>query len=407
MEKAFVGRQPILNKNELIFGFELLFRKGQTTSSNITDGTSATATVLVHSLNDFGLNNLIGKKKAFINVNYEILSSGFCELLPAENTVFEILEDVKVTHNLIEKCKFLKSKGYKIALDDFIYHESLKPLIDIADFIKIDIMGQKKENLKELVRLLNSYPATLLAEKVETKEEFLLCLNLGFQLFQGYFFERPTIIEGSTISTSQFTLLELFNELSREGEIDHIEKIFKKSPELDVKLLNFINSAAFYHSQKITSIRQGIIILGYRNLQKWISLMLFTKPGVDIKSNPLLERAAIRGFIMEFLSNKITKNKNIGDQAFIVGILSIAHAILNITIKELTEKLNLSEEIKHALIDREGLLGDLLSLIEMLENNNLTEIESILTKYNLSTKELYECETQAILNFEKMELKSD
>ncbi|MCX7966030.1 MAG: EAL domain-containing protein, partial [Syntrophorhabdaceae bacterium] len=227
MEKVYVGRQPILHKNETIFGFELLFRTGAAKSANVLDGTSATAAVLVHSLNDLGLNNLIGKKRGFINVNFEILSSGFCELLPSEHTVFEILEDVEVTHSLIELCKSLKSRGYKIALDDFTYDESLKPLIEIADFIKVDIMAYKKEDLPGLLKILKQYPVRFLAEKVETKEDFSFCARLGFELFQGYFFEKPSIIEGSTISSSQLILLELFNELSRESDIEIIDRLFK------------------------------------------------------------------------------------------------------------------------------------------------------------------------------------
>jgi len=273
---------------------------------------------------------------------------------------------MEVTRSLIEICKLIKLKGYKIALDDFTYDESKKPLMEIADFIKIDVLIHQRDELLRLLKLLKPYPARLLAEKVETKEDFSYCVDLGFELFQGYFFEKPSVIEGTSVSSSQIILLELFNELSRERNIDYIEGLFKKNPELDIKLLNFINSAAFYHSQKITSIRQGIIMLGYRNLQKWIALMLFSKTGVDIKSNPLLERAAFRGFFMELLANNITKNRNTGDQAFIVGILSLSDALMSMKVEEIVKKLNLSEEIKNALINKEGLLGEILMLIEML-----------------------------------------
>jgi len=402
-----VGRQPIINKNEIIFGYELLFRSGITkTAKDILDGSKATATVIIHSLNDLGLNNIIGKKRGFINVNYEILSSGFCEILPIENTVFEILEDVEVTRSLIEICKSIKSKGYKIALDDFTFDESKGPLMEIADFIKIDILAHQRDELLWLLELLKPYHARLLAEKVETKEDFLNCIDLGFELFQGYFFEKPSIIEGRSISSSQMILFELFNELSRERDIDVIEGLFKKNPELDIKLLNFINSAAFYHSQKITSIRQGIIMLGYRSLQKWIALMLFSKAGVDIKSNPLLERAAFRGFFMELLVNNITKNRRTGDQAFIVGILSVSDVLMNMKIEEIVKRLNLSEEIKNALIYREGLLGEIFTLVEMLERNELEGIDKIITKYKLSKSKIYEIETQAIMNFERMDTKT-
>ncbi|MBP9560416.1 MAG: EAL domain-containing protein [Syntrophorhabdaceae bacterium] len=403
MEKIFVGRQPILNKKGSIFGFELLFRKGHAASADVIDGTKATATVIIHSLNDLGLNNLIGKKKGFINVNAEILSSGYLELLPRENIVLELLEDIEINNNVIEMCKALKSKGFVFALDDFIYRESIEPLIGIADIVKVDLMLGKKDGLTETVKALRRYPVQLLAEKVETKEEFEFCRDLGFELFQGYFFEKPSIVEGSAASPSQLLLLEIFNELSRERDIDVIDRLFKKSPELDIKLLNFINSAAFYIRQKINSIRHAILILGYRNLQKWVSLLLFAKTGVDIKSNPLLERAAIRGLMMEGLAYRITKNRNEGDTAFITGIISISDAMLHMSIEEIIEKLNLSEEIGNALLKREGLLGDLLSLTEILERNEISNAISLAEKYNITPEELFQLETKTILNFESME----
>lgn len=403
MEKVFVGRQPILNKMENIFGFELLFRRGHTASAGVIDDTKATATVMIHSLNDLGLNNLVGKKKGFINVNEEIISSGYIELLPSEKIILEILEDIEINNDFLEMCKALKSKGFVLALDDFVYTKPIEPLIGIVDIIKVDLIGNK-DKFPETVNALKILPVQLLAEKVETKEEFELCLDLGFDYFQGYFFEKPSIIEGSTASPSQIVLLEIFNELSREKDIEIIDKLFKKSPELDLKLLNFINSASFYIRQKINSIRHAILILGYRNLQKWISLLLFAKTGVDIKSNPLLERAAIRGLIVEGLANRITKNRNIGDSGFITGIISLSHAMLNVSTEEITEKLNLSEEIRGAILNREGLLGDLLSLVEMLERNEIENAIPLIEKYNLTPEEVFKFETNAIVNFESMDI---
>lgn len=404
MEKVFVGRQPILNKNESIFGFELLFRRGSTSGqAGVTDGTAATASVIVHSLNDLGLNNIIGKKKGFINVNAEILSSGFIELLPPDNIILEILEDVEIDNKIVDLCRSLKTNGFCLALDDFVYTESIEPLIPLADFIKIDIMSSDKNTLPEILKILKGYPARLLAEKVETKEDFELSMSLGFELFQGYFFQKPVVIEGSSASPSQLFLLELFNEVSRERDIDIIEKLFKKSPELDIKLLNFLNSASFYLRQKISSIRHAIMALGYRNLQKWIALLLFAKQGVDIKSNPLMERAAIRGMFMENMAIRITKDRHQADSAFITGILSVSEALLSLPMEKIVSKLNLSEDIKVALLQKQGLLGDMLSLAEILEKEDITGINPMLERYNITLEEVFQIELDSIMGFEKME----
>ncbi|HOV91127.1 MAG TPA: hypothetical protein PKW07_10525, partial [Syntrophorhabdaceae bacterium] len=162
MEKVFVGRQPILNKKENIFGFELLFRRGHTASAGVIDDTKATATVMIHSLNDLGLNNLVGKKKGFINVNEEIISSGYIELLPSEKIILEILEDIEINNDLLEMCKALKSKGFVLALDDFVYTKPIEPLIGIVDIIKVDLIGNK-DKFPETVNALKILPVQLLA----------------------------------------------------------------------------------------------------------------------------------------------------------------------------------------------------------------------------------------------------
>jgi c-di-GMP-related signal transduction protein len=405
MEQVFIGRQPILNKRETIFGFELLFRNASSLAANVTDNSMATASVMVNALNNIGFNNLVGDKKGFINVNHEMLSGGFIELLPKENTVLEILEHVDINADLIALCSNLKKIGYCFALDDFVYNDSYLPLLNIAQYIKLDILMYSKEDLEGIVKLLKKHPVRLLAEKVETKEDYKYCYDLGFELFQGYFFAKPTIVTGKTISPSQMVLFELFNGLSKEEDIAIIERQFKKNPQLDIKLLKFMNSASFYLTQKIDSIRQAIMMLGYHNLQKWVALMLFAKESEDIKSNPLLERATIRGLIMELIANNLTKSRARGDSAFIAGILSLTDTLLGIPLKDIISDLNLSQEIFDALTTREGFLGNLLHITEKFEKGELNEIEDILNQNKIDIKDLMAAETKAIMEFEHIDNK--
>jgi EAL and modified HD-GYP domain-containing signal transduction protein len=403
MEQVFIGRQPILNKNDKIFAYELLFRNASSLAANVTDHSMATASVMVNALNNIGFKSLVGEKKGFINVNEEMLSGGFIELLPKENTVLEILEHVEINIKLIGLCTSLKERGYLFALDDFIYNDSYLPLLSIAEYVKIDIMLYNKNGLEDIVKLLKKHPVRLLAEKVETKEDYEYCSSLGFEFFQGYFFAKPTIVTGKTISPSQLVLFELFNSLSKEEDVGIIERQFKKNPQLDIKLLKFMNSATFYFTQKIDSIRQAIMMLGYHNLQKWVALMLFAKESDDIKSNPLLEKATIRGLIMESITYNITKVRAKGDSAFIAGILSLTDVLLGIPLNDIISDLNLSNEIYSALAKREGFLGGLLYIIEKFEEEELSNIQDILNEYKLNINDLLAAETKAIMEFEHID----
>lgn len=402
MKEVYIARQPILTEKEKIFGYELLFRNGNTSGAVINDDYHASTTVMMNALNSFGFNSLVGGRKGFINVNARILLSGFIELLPHENTVLEILETQKPDKSFIELCKTFKKKGYSFALDDFTYDDSFTPLLNLVDYVKLDVMIQDRKKLLETIGIIQQYPVKILAEKVETKDDFQFCHEHGCEFFQGYFFAKPAVLTTKSLSPSQIILLELINGLSKEEEMDVLEKLFKKSPQLDIKLLTFINSAGFYLMQKVTSIRQAMMLLGYKNLQKWVALLLFAQDMEDFRSNPLLERAAIRGLMMESIVRKITGSRSMGDTAFIVGILSLTDVLLGITMDELVSKLNLAQDIKDALTKREGSLGSALLMTEKAEVNGLEEIQGILKQYSLATSDVLTAETNSLIEYESI-----
>ena len=400
LNKVFIGRQPIIGRNKKIFGYELLFRNSMVSDADIMNNIKATASVIVNALNNVGLKRLIGEKKGFINVDAEILESGIFDLLPKDNMVLEILETVELTTNFIELCRQLRGEGYQLALDDFIYREPISPVMSTANFVKIDLPMYNRQSLTDVVERLQSYPVKLLAEKVETKEDFEFCYSLGFDYFQGYFFAKPSVVTAKSLSPAQLVLIELSRSLAREDEFFTIETMFKKNPELNYKLLKFMNSAAFYTTEKITSVRQSLALLGYRNLQKWVTLLLFAGEGGDFRSSPLLERAALRGRIMELLAKKITNNPAIADSAFMAGALSLSDVLLQMPISNVLNEFNLSQEINDALIHREGFLGTLILVIEMLEQENFSFIKEILEKYKLTLEDLFLMEVNAIVEYE-------
>lgn len=401
--QVHIGRQPILNRVKKTFGYELLFRRGNTSGADVTDNMQATASVMVNALNNIGIGKLIGDNIGFINVDDKVLASGIVELLPKQTTVLELLETVEITDTLVELCRQLKKNGYKFALDDFIaYDSSFESMFYIASYVKIDLMATDRTELPGLVTKLKKHNLKLLAEKVETQEDFKNCFDLGFDYFQGYFFAKPSVISAKSISPTQMVLLELSRLLAREEEFFVIENLFRKNPELHIKLLQFMNSAAFYTAQKINSIGQSIALLGYRKLQKWVTLLLFAGEGYDTKSSPLFERAVIRGRMMEILTNRITKNPSTADMAFITGVLSLIDALFQVPLDSIIQDFNLSEEIQGALLRRDGLLGKLVSAIEGLEQENYEEIGKHLGEINITHEDLYLVESNAIIEYEAM-----
>jgi EAL and modified HD-GYP domain-containing signal transduction protein len=272
-----------------------------------------------------------------------------------------------------------------------------------VDYIKLDIRAYEKKALIETVNLLKRYTPKLLAEKVETAEEFRYCNELGFKLFQGYFFARPTIIEGQRLSPSQTVLFELFNSLSKEEPVDIIERLFKREPELDFKLLRLINSAGYYRQTKIASIRQAIILLGYRQLQRWVSLMLFAGDIKEIGSNPILEKAAIRGIMLGLLTKKVRRDRDLIEAGFIAGILSMTDVLLHMPIDTIVSELNITEEIALALTERKGVLGRLLLAIEKVEDEDLEVAGGVLRECGLDLSDLMTAEADAIIEYSRTE----
>jgi len=400
LNKVFIGRQPIISKSKKIFAYELLFRNSMISDADVMNNIKATASVIVNALNNVGLKRLIGDKKGFINVDAEILESGIFDLLPKDSMVLEILETVELTNNIIDLCRKLRREGYQLALDDFVYREPISPVMSAANFVKIDLPMYDQQSLTDVVERMKSYPVKLLAEKVETREDFEFCLSLGFDYFQGYFFAKPSVVSAKSLSPAQLVLIELSRSLAREDEFYAIEAMFKKNPELNYKLLKFMNSAAFYTTEKITSVRQSLALLGYRNLQKWVTLLLFAGEGGDFRSSPLLERAALRGRIMELLAKKITNEPATADSAFMAGALSLSDVLLQMPMNHILTEFNLSQEINDALIHREGFLGTLILVIEMLEQENFSFIKEVLRKYNLTLEDLFAMEINAIVEFE-------
>lgn len=360
--------QPILDRSQSVVAQEFLYRRQRESGAQIDCPTEATATVIINAFAQYGVSEFLKRRKAFVNVGEDLLLSDMITLLPRSQVVIELLETNPVSQELVDRCHKLKAMGFSFALDDFVNVDYYEPLLDVADFVKVDLLQVRPDQLAEMVRRLKRWPVQLLAEKVETADDFERCKALGFDLFQGYHFARPAPVVGKRADPARMAVLDLLGKLNRDLDDQRLEQIFKENIGLYLNLLRLVNSAAFASQAKITSIRHAIIILGRRQLTRWLQLLLFTLEDKGDNPSALFEAAARRGRFMELVVEGLAGYvPSKVDQAYMTGVLSMADALLLEPMEKLVAKLSLTDEVSLALTARKGLLGQLLFLCSALE----------------------------------------
>lgn len=398
-DQLFLGRQPILDRDQKLVAYELLFRNGTRNSAEVTDGVQATATVIVNAFAELGVEAALGKCRGFINVDEAFLFSDMLELLPRQSVVLEILETVPPTVAVIERCLALKATGFTLALDDVIQLEpAYAELLALVEIVKVDIQPLSRVQLMQLVMKLKPMGKQLLAEKVDSREQMEQCLKLGFTLFQGYYFAKPTIIAGKKLEHSKLSLMKLMGLLLSDAETSKLEEALKPEPGLTVNLLRMTNSVGAGTSEKITSLRHAITVLGRRQLQRWLQLLVFSSGAQAGASNPLLMLAATRGRLMELLAEDLRPGDSaLADRAFMAGIMSLMPALVGLPIAEIVAPLGLTGDVRDALCEGSGQLGDMLHLAESSESGDLETLTCNLAKLpGLSAKRLNQAQTSAL-----------
>ena len=383
--QIFLGRQPILGREQKLFAYELFFRDGLIATDNraeILDPTHATATVIANAFAELSTNDVLGPYRGFINVDRDILFSDLIEALPQQLVALEILESVKPTPEVLARCQQLHDLGFMLAADDVIeVNELSRPLLALADIIKVDIPNMEAGRLRAVVEQLKPFGKKLLAEKVETAEQLSLCQSLGFDLFQGYFFAKPTLIVGKKLNPSQLVLIRLLGLVFEDADTSAIEAAFKTEPGLTVNMLRLTNSVACGLSINVTSLRHAITILGRRQLQRWLQLLIFTTPkGGTQGVNPLLQLAATRGRVMELIAERVVpRNREFADHSFMVGIMSLMPALLGMQMADILDQLPVAQRVKQALLDYAGQHGLMLRLVEATEQPDPLALEEPLS----------------------------
>ncbi|MGD9788590.1 MAG: EAL and HDOD domain-containing protein [Sulfuricellaceae bacterium] len=375
-DQAYIGRQPILDRQQKIIGYELLFRhSAEASSAQVISDLHAGTSVLANTLSNIGTNWLVADKLAFINLSNPMLETDFIELLPPEKIVLELLETTQPTPELLARCRELRARGFGIALDDFEYSPAVAPLLDVAQYVKVDIRLTALAQLPPAIQKMEAYPVKLLAEKVETRAEFDECKKLGFHYFQGYYFARPETLSAKVINPAHAHVLELLNKVRNNADLAEIDRLFKRDVALSFKLLRYINSVGFGLSCEIQSIKHALTILGYQQLYRWLTLLLVTAKE-DSTPPALMKTAIIRGRLTELLGQNYLEKQD-RDNLFIVGVFSLLDVMLEMPMDKVLEQLNLPENICDALLLRQGIYGPFLALAEACEGTDVAQLQQL------------------------------
>ena len=381
MSELLVGRQPILNSYKETIGYELLYRALLTdTNAVFKDGNTATSQIFANTLFEMGLEAIVGPQLAFINFTRDFLvKDDLIQLLTAirsENfdprkIVLEVLEDITLDNELFQALHKFKKKNFLIALDDVISIDKIAPILGqgLVDLIKIDLLAVNRSDLPELVNSIKQHGILLLAEKVETPQDFSICLELGFDLFQGYFFSKPEIIKNKNkkMDVSRLSLMRsLAATMDTQTSFHVLDPIISQDVGLSYKLLRLVNSGYYSLADEVKSIQQAIAMIGLQQLRSWMMLLMMAT--VDDKPHELTATALQRAKMCEMLGKALGERK--AESYFLIGLLSVLDAIMDLPMVQVVESLSLTAEITEALIYRKGKLGLALSAVIATEGGD-------------------------------------
>ncbi len=388
----FIARQPIFTKEEQLFGYELLFRDGVENYFRATDMEAAARSTLDSSML-MGLDVLCDGRRAFVNCTREVLLKDYVMLLPSSQTVAEILETVEPDDQVLAACQRLKEAGYQIALDDFVPGDRRGVLSDFADIIKVDIRATTPDGRAQIMKQYGPWRSRMLAEKVETRAEFLEARNQGFLYFQGYFFRKPEVLSTREIPVNQVNYLRMLQAVSKP-ELDprEIENVIKSEASLCYRLLRYLNSAAFAFAAEIHSVRHALSLIGERETRRWVRLVAMMGAGQN-KSSELVVTALIRARFCELLADKVPHGEA---DLFLMGLLSMMESILELPMSKVLEQVPVDHEIRAVLSGGASRLRPLYQLMLARESGEWQTTSDLTRELHLSEGDVSEAYWQAM-----------
>ncbi len=373
--EVFVARQPIFDNKIEVVAYELLYRNGMFNRAELIDDNQATTDVVTNVFLQMGIDTIAEGKRAFVNFNEALLLQQVPQLLPSHILAVEILETVTPNETLLQACKKLKQEGYWVVLDDFLPAPEWIPLAKIADIIKVDFKNPKSLEARNYLLRHDVHQPEYLAEKIETKEEFLQARQQGYTYFQGYFFQKPVILSQKEMPLSSIQYLRLLKELHVECvDLRRFEAIVKRDMSLSFLLLKYVNSAFFSFRSPVQSIRHAAALLGQRELAKWMALVTLRNLGQDQPSE-VLHVSVLRGRHCELLAACLPKSGLAMEQFFFTGLFSLLDVFIGKSLGDILEHLPIAKEVKQALLGEKNILNTVLKLVVSYERGQWRDVQ--------------------------------
>lgn len=392
---VFLARQPILDVKQRIRAYEILYRSGYTNHYSAADPDEASSVVVLDTFQHLGLDSLTGGNPAFINFSSRLLAMDIATLFPSKYLVIELLESVESSPEVLEKCRELKAAGYTIALDDFVYTASSEPFLEVADIVKVDFQAADCSELADLVAVLQSRGLTMLAEKVENWEELELARDLGFTMFQGYYFSRPEIVTAKRLLPLQLICLELIAAVNRpEMDYKEVTAIISRDLSLTYSLLRLVNSAAFFPRHRIESVQQALVFLGEKEIKKWVSLIAMQQMRTTKLDAPVIT-SLVRGRFSELLADKTHLREKSG-ALFLSGLFSMLDVLLQRPMEMILEEVHAPPEVQQLLLEGSGPYEDIGSLVFAYEQGRWGDMEQYATRLRLEPEVVTQAYIEAI-----------
>ncbi len=392
--QVYIGRQLIIDREQKIIGYELLYRHAASSNrADFDDEMAASAAVFSNLLTHMGMEWLLGDNLAFINVSPAVLASDLVNLLPPRRIAFEVV-GATATPALLARCRELRSQGFAIVFDNLLPTSPHSPLLKVADYVKLDVQALGLKGLAKAMAAFAGQGIKLIAAKVETPAEFRACKELGCVGFQGYHFAHPEILSTRAINPAQARVIQLLNMIRSNAELDEIETALKYDVALSVRLLRYINSVGMGHAQQVRSINHALTLLGYRQLYRWLSLLILAPEGSQTPP-ALAKTALVRGRLTELLGQSRLEGQE-RDNLFIVGVFSLIDAILGIPMSKLLESLSLPDNIGDALLNRSGIYAVYLDLAEACEQADWPVLDALAKQTGLSAEQINHAHLHAL-----------
>ena len=397
MLDIFVARQPIFDRQDRLVAYELLYRGNPSATQAVgVDSTQMSTDTIMQTLLGMGFDRVAAGKQAFVNIDRNVLLESRFDVFEPHSVVLELLETVACDEDTRAACEALVRSGYTLALDDFVYSPSYDPLLRIARIVKVDVLDRPLEDLQEVMRQLAPFEVCCLAERVETAEVHAQCSALGFELFQGYFYARPEILAGREVPVQQANILRLLNLLRDTDASDQqLEDAFRADLLLTYKLLRIVNSASV-GGKGVDSIKHAIRLLGRGALHRWLALVLVSSLATGSGTQSELVTTAMQRARMCELVAEALDRRSEGGALFMVGLFSLLDALMRAPMEEILSKLDLAEDLRRVLLQREGPYAPTLALVEAYEGARWDDMVNGAASLGLGIRQVPELYTQAV-----------